>query len=348
LNLYFPKRFLRIFLFINALACLFSHTNAQTQTLIFEDFLEEELVDKLVEKYKPISVLNYANAKDLMYGTIYKENDSVSCVYTGHTVYLPPDVDPSTFLYMNGSSNGINAEHTYPRSKGASDGNAYSDMHHLFPTRSPVNSARNNFPFGEINDNQTNSWFYLNNEEDGIPSANIDLYSEVIEGKFEPREDHKGNVARAVFYFYSMYEKEALDADSDFFESMRQTLCKWHEQDPVDSLEWERTYLIANYQDDLPNPFILDSTLVRRAYCGELISNIEEDKKAKTIVYPNPIIDNVIVTSIGKSRLQVMDIKGDIIVELEFFDSTEIDLSFLASGNYFILLNGDVKKVVKY
>ena len=326
---------------------MFSHVDAQSETPIFKSLLGEELIEEVVDAYKTDVVLSYSNAKDLLYGAIYNENDSVSCVYSGHTIYLPLGVDPSTFLYMNGSTNGINAEHTYPRSKGASEGNAHSDMHHLFPTRSPVNSSRSNFPFGEIEDNLTTSWFHLSGEEDEIPVDNINQYSERIIGKFEPREDHKGNVARAVFYFYTMYKEEALDADPNFFEPMRQTLCEWHRQDPVDLLEWERTYLIAEYQNNLPNPFILDSTLVRRAFCEGLVLDTEESLTAEINVYPNPVIDAVRVASKGESRLQVMDIYGTIFIEKVFSDLTKLDFSGLNSGNYLIIVNGEVKKVLK-
>ena len=325
------------------LACV----DAQSEILIFENLLGEELLDEVVDAYKPSVVLSYSNAKDLMYGTIYRENDSVSCVYSGHTIYLPSGVDPSTFLYMNGSTSGINAEHTYPRSKGASEGNAHSDMHHLFPTRSPVNSSRSNFPFGEIEDNLTTSWFYLNVEENETPEVNIDQYSERINGMFEPREDHKGNVARAVFYFYTMYKEEALNADPHFFDLQRETLCEWHRQDPVDLLEWERTYQIAQYQNDLPNPYILDSTLVGRAFGGGLVSDIEKPQTTGVNVYPNPIIDVVTVISPGDSQVQVMDIYGHVLMKYAFSDSMGLDFSFLNSGSYFIIINGQAKKVLK-
>ena len=64
--------------------------------------------------------------------------------------------------------------------------------------------ARADFPFAEIPDNETDTWYYLTLTLNTIPSSNIDLYSERRNGFFEPREDHKGNVARAMFYFYTM------------------------------------------------------------------------------------------------------------------------------------------------
>ena len=88
-----------------------------------------------------------------------------------------------------------------PQSRGAENGYAKSDMHHLYPTRVDVNSDRGSFPFAEIDDNRTESWYYLNQTRGSIPSTNIDLYSEKQGSRFEPREDHKGDVARSMFLF---------------------------------------------------------------------------------------------------------------------------------------------------
>ena len=70
-----------------------------------------------------------------------------------------------------------------------------------------------------------------------------------------------------MFYFYTMYKAQADLANSTFFEAQRETLCLWHYADPVDSLEWARTFLIAGFQQGKPNPFVLDCTLPERSYC---------------------------------------------------------------------------------
>ncbi len=251
------------------LFCIFLQMPILSEAQIFPNLDGDLLLEALVDNYKPTNVLNYNEARDTLYGTIDNINDSVRCIYSNHSLFLPAGVDPSIHLFMNGSPDGINAEHSYPRSKGAdeSNGNAYSDMHHLFPSRVSVNSARANFPFLEIDDQQTTSWFWLDQEETTVPTTNIDAYSEQINGAFEPKENSKGNIARAIFYFFTMYEAEALAADPVFFELQRETLCDWHIQDPVDVLELDRTNAIAGHQDQLPNPFIIDETLLSRSYC---------------------------------------------------------------------------------
>ena len=110
-------------------------------------------------------------------------------------------------------------------------------------------------------------WFRLNYYQTSIPTSNIDEYSEKDNsGYFEPREDHKGNAARAVFYIYTMYKEQL---DTTFFYIQKETLRRWHNQDPPDAREYERENRIAPYQDGKKNPFILDTTLVRRAYFEE-------------------------------------------------------------------------------
>lgn len=242
------------------------HLNAQHED-VFPVFSGDELLGLLVENYKPATVLSYGQARDTMFSKIDAVNDTLTCVYTGFPIYLDPTQDPTTNAYMGGGPDGINTEHTYPRSKGAENGNAKSDMHHLFPTRIDVNAARANEPFAEIDDNLTTEWYYLNQLINSVPGSNIDLYSEFRPGGFEPRESYKGDVARAMFYFYTMYKDQADAADNNFFPDQKYTLCQWHLLDPVDTKEWERTHKIALRQDDKPNPFVLDCTLAARTYC---------------------------------------------------------------------------------
>lgn len=241
---------------------------------VFPNTSGSPLLDSLVVGYKPTTTLLYDNARDTLYAIIYKQNDSIECVYTGHQLPLPLGVDPSTSLFRGGISNGINTEHTYPQSKGARYGNAKSDLHHLFPTRTGVNSARSNFPLLSINSNVATDWYYLDLVE-GIPTFSFLNYSkrDSFAPSFEPRASHRGNAARAIFYFYTMYKSEADAADPSFFALQVPSLCQWHLEDPVDQLEWERTFKIAAYQNGKVNPFVLDCTLPQRTYCPQLPSN---------------------------------------------------------------------------
>ncbi len=245
--------------------------NAQyQQQILFPGQQDNILLQSLANAFKPGAVLSYSEARDTMFAIIYQQNDSLRCVYTEHRLFLDPTLDPTQAVFMNGADDGINTEHTWPQAFGAGVGAPRSDMNHLFPTRIAVNGARGNLPFADINDQQTENWFYLNQNVQSIPSQHIDRYSELSVDRFEPREDHKGNVARAMFYFYTMYRAQADAGNPSYFESQRIDLCNWHLQDPVDSLEWHRAQLIAHYQDDRANPFVLDCTLPQRTYCADL------------------------------------------------------------------------------
>lgn len=235
---------------------------AQNQVL-FPGVAGEALLDSLVRHYKTSVVLSYGDARDTLFANIDSRNDSLSCVYTGFTIYLDPTRDPTQAAY----DEGINTEHTWPRSKGAT-GMAESDMYHLYATREVVNNARANDPFADIPDSQTDRWFRLNIILYTIPTSHISEYSEVDDDNllFEPREDFKGNIARSMFYFYTMYRDQADASDPDFFNIQKDDLFQWHLQDPADSMEQRRNSLIAAYQGGKLNPFILDSSLVRRAY----------------------------------------------------------------------------------
>jgi len=124
-------------------------------------------------------VLDYANARDTLYARVLAiDDDSLRCIYSGHTLYLDPTQDPTQYVYQNGGSNGMNTEHAYPQSKGAADGNARSDMHHLYPARIPVNEVRGDVPFMEIPDGANPKWYILNQILTNIPALNRDAYTE--------------------------------------------------------------------------------------------------------------------------------------------------------------------------
>ena len=149
------------------------------QSDLFPEMEGQELLEKIVEDFKAnILFFDYGTSRDTMFRYVYGVNDSLSCVYSGHTVYMDPSLDPTTTVYMNGIANGINTEHTFPQSKGARNGNARSDMHHLYPARIEVNAERSNFPFADIDDNDTDVWFYKDQSRFSKPSSNIDEYSE--------------------------------------------------------------------------------------------------------------------------------------------------------------------------
>ncbi|MBN1111316.1 MAG: endonuclease, partial [Bacteroidales bacterium] len=208
--------------------------------------------------------LGYDGARSQMYGYVDKKSDGkIYGVYSGFSVSASYD----TGEVFNG---GINCEHTIPQSFFGKQNPMVSDLHHLFSTHKDVNNTRSNYPFAEIDDSKTTKWMYLDKTQSNIPTENIDSYSEFANNTFEPREDHKGDVARAIFYFYTMYPTQAGDiskvGDINLF-------YQWHLQDPVD--EWERTrnQRIAEKQGDL-NPYVVNPDLIARAWGFQATNNV--------------------------------------------------------------------------
>jgi len=244
---------------LKKLIILVLFTSLWSQENIAEGMSGDALLDYLRLNYKTSSTLGYNTARDVLYLNIERTDGQVMGVYTNFAVTLPDGVDPSTHLYENG----INCEHVWPQSMYDGSEPMKSDMHHLRPCKDNVNSSRGNNPFGEISDSQTDHWYWQSQNTSYIPSSNIDEYSESSSSYFEPREDRKGDIARTVFYFYTMY---ASISDDNFFEIQKAQLRVWHEQDPSNNDEVIRTWAIAGYQQNKPNPFILDETLIVRAY----------------------------------------------------------------------------------
>ena len=349
------KRF-TIFILLILSEFLFSRMAfSQTQS-IFPTLSGQVLLDSLVARYKPSFTLGYTPARDVMFGILDNHNNHVTCVYTGYTVYVPyNDPDAHTIAYQAG----LNTEHTWPQSLGAT-GQAKSDLHHLFPTRIDVNSDRGSLPFDEIPDQLTDRWYRLDYYLTTIPTSHIDEYSELDMGTaFEPREDHKGNVARAMFYFYTMYRNQA---SSSFFEQQKAVLRRWNMMDPVDNAEIQRTQLIASYQDGKPNPFVLDTSLIGRAYFGvTALSRQDSPESPETFTtvacFPNPFNSSTAIhfrlSHPEKIRLSVFDIQGRAIFQSRWMSYPQGEHTYRlngenwGSGIYFILLQGGSRQVVR-
>ena len=289
-----------------------------SQEIIGEGLSGHPLLDYVVDNYKTSTTLGYTDARDVLYGTIdLQDGDQLSCVYSGYTITLDTSLDPSTDAY----NQGINCEHTYPQSMGASEEPQKSDMHHLFPCKSNVNSSRGNDPYAEIPDEDTEKWYRNDTILYAIPTEYIEEYAEKYNPEapsdetFEPREDHKGDASRAVFYFFAMYNDVA---DTNFWNVQRDVLLDWHYYDEVDDWELNRTWAIASYQENQPNPFVLDSSLARRIWYMD--DGGTDTSSTDTTVY------NIIINEIMQNPSAVSDANGE---WFEIYNNSdeEIDLN---------------------
>ena len=135
----------------------------------------------------------------------------------------------------------VNIEHTWPQSRftGKYDKSLQkADMHHLFPTDSQLNSTRGNYQFGEVTRD-------LQPIKCGTARFGTSADGRTV---FQPPENHRGNAARAIFYFSLRYELSISPKEE-------QTLRKWALEDPVDEDEAQRNSEIYKLQGNR-NPFV--------------------------------------------------------------------------------------------
>ena len=272
------------------------------QTIIGPGLTRESLFNYLSTNYKTSITLGYNQARDVMYSIIDLEDDNtLKGICTNYTITIDPNQDPRPQT----NAQNMNCEHSWPQSMGAGSEPQKSDLHRLYPCRGNVNSSRGNKPYAEIDDNDTDKWWRFDYYETSIPSQYIDEFSEVDNdnGKFEPREVVKGNIARGMFYFFTIYNDEA---DHNFFEEQKYFLNLWHKQDPVDEIELARTLSIASYQDDIVNPFVIDSTLVKRIWYFNCYENVTSQELIEHIIGYNNYEATIDINS--DSRINIIDL----------------------------------------
>ncbi|OGX84325.1 hypothetical protein BEN47_02875 [Hymenobacter lapidarius] len=208
-------------------------------------------------------VLDYSTARGRMYNYIDNVNNTITCVYSGYSENVPFNSTSTN----PGVVRDINTEHTIPQSWFDEVVRMRSDIHHLYPTRIQWNSDRGADPFADIPDASTLGWLRNTTRLTTIPTSNIDEYSEDTNSQFEPREDHKGNLARAAFYFYTMHANESFDAGKGVIGALADlpTLYRWHLADPVDAREIERNNRVAASQGNF-NPYIAHPASVATAW----------------------------------------------------------------------------------
>ncbi|MDB5234511.1 MAG: hypothetical protein JWR44_1504 [Hymenobacter sp.] len=199
--------------------------------------------------------LSYAAARAKMYNYADNYNNLVTCVYSGYQETVPYSTSNTSTSVVTR----INCEHTVPQSWFSEVVRMRSDMHHLFPTYDTWNNLRGSDPFADIPDATTQTWMRGLVSQATIPSTNINEWSEDTNTQFEPREDHKGNLARAVFYFYTMHAGQpalvATGHQNITSVADINTLYAWHLADPVDAHEIERNNRVAASQGNF-NPYI--------------------------------------------------------------------------------------------
>jgi hypothetical protein len=172
-------------------------------------------------------------ARDSMYGHIDNVDGWVTCVYTGRTAFFN--------TRAGATANGFNCEHTWPQSFSGEAEPMKSDIFHLYPSDETANNKRANLDFGIV---VSPTWSV------GGSKLGTDSEGQTV---FEPRDVHKGNVARSHFYYIIRY-----DGNYNLYQDpakMEAHFRSWHVSDSIDSAEEQRNEDIFNMQYNR-NPFI--------------------------------------------------------------------------------------------
>jgi len=234
-----------------------------------EDALKTALKARLSNPYYSLS---YNTARDNMYASIDNVGGDVECVYTGRK---------ATFNTRAGAnSNNINCEHTFPQSKFNSSQPMQGDIHHLFPCDASANSVRSNHPFGNIQ---------------GNPSWSVGG-SKYLNSVFEPRQEHKGDAARAMIYFVVRHQDF-----TNFFAPQEQTLRQWHLENLPTQKSRDRNDAIENVQKNR-NPFVDYPQFIYRI--SKLSGISTEPTNYELLIDQSPIFINEVEASTGKKMLQ--------------------------------------------
>lgn len=175
---------------------------------------------------------------------------SVFCVYTNYEF-----IYTGTFAWTT-----MSREHTFAHSWmptfPSTSNDQYSDQYQLFPThQNNANGRRSNHPFGIV----VNVTYQFMEGKVGTNAAGQTVY--------EPRDGHKGDAARSLFYMMVRYDGIAgntwnfnwLNNTSlpSLSEAPQDTLVlqEWNRQDPPDKWEVDRNNYVQSIQQNR-NPFV--------------------------------------------------------------------------------------------
>jgi deoxyribonuclease I len=228
------------------------------------DFAQQYQANKLKNKdlldalFKVVSnghkPVGYETAKDIMFGKIDLQQlptgeYAVKDVYCERS-FTNADFGNNSIGPMTAPNTGniLNTEHTWPQSKFTSrfpKGTQKADLHHLYPTDSEMNNRRSSFEFGDV---------VAPKLELKCPIGKLGKSSTGSSLVFEAPANHRGNVARAIFYFATRYQV-------GISPTQEAALRLWNSEDPIDQAERDRNTAIQAEQGNR-NPFIDMPSLV--------------------------------------------------------------------------------------
>ncbi|MDA9970539.1 endonuclease [Flavobacteriaceae bacterium] len=229
-------------------------------------------------------------------GTNYENDGTILDMYSEN----PSGTDPYNYTHGNNqcgnqSSEGdcYNREHLIPQSSFNSAYPMQSDIHHVIPSDGRVNNFRGSLVFGNV---ASANWTSLNGSKRG--SSGMSGYSGVV---FEPIDEFKGDIARALLYFAVRYEDtvdgytsfDMFDGSNDavFFPWAIEVLLDWHNTvDPVDQRERDRNDAAYDFQNNA-NPFVDHPEYASMIW--NPVTDTEAPTAATNLVASNPTVNSI-------------------------------------------------------
>jgi len=186
--------------------------------------------------YKP-TVMNQFEIRDTTLGRSY-----VVCSYTGENKVFNDPFDWTAVGYSREHSYCHSWMPTYPADNPAKP--EYSDQHNLYPVnQNNANSIRSNLPMNEITGNVV--YTYLDGRA-GYNGAQL---------VYEPRDEQKGNCARAMMYMATAYNGISGNNWGLGSNQPQDILKTWHFNDLPDNYEIARNEYIFSQQGNR-NPYV--------------------------------------------------------------------------------------------
>lgn len=241
-----------------------------------QDSVLKSTLSKII---RPHTAISYGSGANSTWGVFYYSDQDDE----GYCMDMYCD-SWKKFTSVGAVVSGCNIEHSFAKSWwGGTKNDAYKDCYHLNPSNSTANSSRSNYPLGVP----------TQDIKDPSKTGSLRVGKATYEGEtfwvFEPKDEYKGDFARAYFYMATCYGDEltwrldnkdvgskfAMRNDSylEFRDWEIDVLLAWHRQDTVSEKERKRMDAVSDFQHNR-NPFI---------DYPELVEYIWGDKKGTSV-----------------------------------------------------------------
>lgn len=182
------------------------------------------------------------------------------------------------------SVNGMNIEHSFPKSWwGGSENQAYKDLYNLMPSEQKINSAKSNYPMGEVNSAST---------DNGCTKVGTGTNGYKL---WEPADKWKGDFARGYMYMATAYQDftwsgtQALQilqqGDYPTLREWAYTLyIEWAKADGVDQTKVKRNNDVYKIQGNR-NPFVDFPNLMEYIWGDSIDYDFDPEKTVRTSEY---------------------------------------------------------------